>query len=281
MPSIETVPPVIVALDVSSYDKAREVLEVLGPVDRDEIAIQFRSSFVAANGLDVISKTKKAGWEVRVGTRLNDSAEKLTIDLENYLSGIDEEHFPGSITMVPPTTTDTELQATLAAGIEKLKEKAGIGVVGLTQPDNFYPNDYLEIGHQAFVTLERAETLGMDGLEVAFAGLEDFYSELERRAPITPKQDSESAEEVADTKQDSRKEPYVIVSKIQNMPPAVVMEMEESHRSVDDVTRLRICATHIFGLGASSILLGSTVVNAEDPLVPVREVLAAHKDAVA
>lgn len=233
-------PPVIAALDVTSSEQASRLMHTLDRYDREDVALQFRASRLMAEGDALIREAQALDWKVVAATRYGDEPKKLALDLDTFREGKNPKPF--AITMEPtaPNREDAHLLVAALAQVHDI----GVVTIGFGRSDRIVSTDHDHIADIDFASWQRSSELGIHAAEVTFSGLHHFY-------------------EAVATHEEPASSPHVIVSKILDNDPSVIQAN----------------ALQAYEYGARSILLGGSIIRANDPTVIVDAVLEAHHQA--
>ncbi|MDQ3065119.1 MAG: hypothetical protein M3Q36_02510 [bacterium] len=261
MKSIEVVPPIIVALDVPNINIARRVVDSLTPLGPDHVAYQVRAPYVHT---DFMHELIDDGYFVIGAMRYSDAPKKMSGDILATFHPTDEHDKPRSlphaITVTAPKTTDVQELACLTRTIKNIhlrtipkpgpvtmgrnskpkNLKVNPSLIATARPEDFHHSDHEQIGEQALLSHNRAQSVGIDSCEILFNGLEVF---LERKGDISGIN--------------------IVVSKL----------------SLSGLN-IRVAAKRAYMQGADSILLGESVIERvrrkRSPIPYVEKVLAAQ-----
>lgn len=244
----EVLPPVIVALDVRTPDRAKEIMTELHHFHRHDVGLQIRASLLIRHGQEVIKAARKNGWTVIAGTGFGGEPRKLELDLDTYI--VDHKNpdvLPRGLTLEPPHESS-------AVDFDKLKDKlrivheTGVATIGIARTDQFLAErDVNIIAERDFNMWQRAKELGITAAEVIFRGL--HYGSQLSGTPYSPDG------------------PGLIVSKISQS-----LDGKHTENPIPENSRIA------YSLGANSVLLGQSIVDSPSPVEVVRQVLEAHTE---
>lgn len=244
----QELPPVIVALDVSSANRAHTVMRTIDDYDRSQIALQFRASRLMAEGDGLVQEAREADWNVIIATRFGDKANKMALDIDTTVK--DSDTNPWGITLETPHRS--------SEGIEELKiaisRARGLGVhtISFSRSDRFHPNDYDHIAETDFDTWVKSKEFTIDATEIAYNGLDNFFRLMELQ------------------EKNLQDGPALIVSHIPYKEPGT---RRKASRNI-----IHTHAQNAFGYGVTSLLLGDSIVEASDPADIIDAVLEAHEE---
>lgn len=237
MPELQPIPRVIAALDTDA-EHIQEILDSIGNFEGD-LGVQIRASTLIVHGDDVIRRAQDKGFYVIANYHPTDAPQKQAFDIHEYVLPKNifgrTRRLPDAFTIQPQRNTDSD-----AKSLQRLKnaiaiaQSRGITIIGAPGTYSTTSGHKQDLIHQTINACHDMQTLDIDATEIIFPILDDVMTE----------------------KPSIRNIGQIIVSKTTERiaPPY------SGRQSVDERSLLNEGVRRAVALGATSILLGKSIV---------------------